>query len=243
VDSNMRKPSFSRLYQLAVLLAWIVAFWCLFQHMSGSPLLGKFLHPDYWWLVEVGTAILIVFVISLVYCDPHDRGRRGVGLVLQMGIMILPLLYLPMAFVAQIGPDAAKKRSFYMTQPGAILAAPVSKGSSEKLPENPSLLRLALDAEFYEGKNVTTMGRAYWDSELPQDSFFCYRLLMFCCAADARPIGVLVEYDKQKTFEKGSWVKVQGTVGFTTFRGRRLTKIRAEKVSPTEPPKVPYLFP
>jgi putative membrane protein len=100
-----------------------------------------------------------------------------------------------------------------------------------------------LEGEPYEGKKVTTTGMAYWDQQLPENSFFCYQLLMFCCAADAKPIGIVVEYDKPKTVEKGGWVKVEGTVGFTTFQGQRFTKITAETVSSTDTPKDPYLFP
>ncbi len=243
MDSRPVKLSCSRLYQLFVLPAWIGAFWYLLQHIGGSPLLGKFLRPDYWWLVNVGTAILILFVISLVYCDPSNRGRRGVGLLLQMGIMILPLLYLPTAAVSHLSPDAASKRSFYMAQPGTRLNGPFSVNPDLKPPENPSLFRLVVESEPYEGKKVTTMGMAYWDDQLPQNSFLCYRLAMYCCAADARPIGIVVKYDKPKAFKKGTWVKIEGIVGFTTLKGQRLTKLKAETVNPTAPPKDPYLLP
>ena len=73
---NREKPSFLRLYQLIVLMAWVVAFWFLLQHLAGRPIISKFLRPDYWWLVEVGTAILVFFVMALVYCDPAQGGRR-----------------------------------------------------------------------------------------------------------------------------------------------------------------------
>jgi putative membrane protein len=256
VDSDQNRPSFYRLLQLMVALAWIVAFWLLLLGPWGTPLLGKFLRPDYWWLVEIGTAILMSFVLSLVYCAPHNRGTRGLGLLLQMGIMILPLLYLPTAAVSKLSPEAVKKRSFYVAQSGPakddasrseMSGLVLKEGQGAKkglnLEENPSLLRLVFEPGPYEGKRVSTMGMVYWDDRLPENSFFCFQLLMFCCAADARPIGILVEYDKSNTLEKGSWVTVDGTVGFGTLGDRRLTKISAEQVKPTEPPKDPYLLP
>jgi putative membrane protein len=256
VAGDQNRVSFYRLLQLIVALAWIVAFWILLQGLWGTPLLGKFLRPDYWWLVEIGTAVLMFFVLSLVYCAPHNRGTRGLGLLLQMGIMILPLLYLPTAAVSKLSHEAVKKRSIYATQ-----SRPAKDGASRSelsglslnegrggekdfnLEENPSLLRLVFEPAPYEGRRVTTMGMVYWDDRLPENSFFCFQLLMFCCAADAKPIGVLVEYDKSNTLEKGSWVTVDGTVGFATLEDRRLTKISAEHVKPTEPPKDPYLLP
>jgi len=207
-------------------------------------------------LVQAGTAILIFFVISQVYCEPHNRGRRGLGLLLQIGIMILPLLYLPTAAVSNLSPEAAKKRSFLMAQPqkqkdktsrqpkSDSVSGDTSESESDyNLPENPSLLRLALDATPYTGRRVTTTGMVYVGDKLPENAFLCYRLLMFCCAADAKAVGVVVEYDKSRNLTKGDWVQVEGTVGFTTLGGQRLTRISAEKVTPTSPPKDPYLFP
>jgi len=238
-----------------VLLAWIVAFWFLLQHLGGSPILGKFLRPDYWWLVEVGTAILVFFVMAMVYNDPPHGGRRGIALLSQMGIMILPLLYLPTAAVSQLSPDAVKKRSFYLSQShqpfseaslqslSESSADGKDSGRLDEVPTNPSLLRLVFKPEPYQGRRVTIVGKTYTDDKLPPNSFLCYQLLMFCCAADARAIGVVVEYDKSETVKNGDWVKVEGSVGFTSLEGQRLTKITAESVEPTEAPKDPYLFP
>src|SRR5208283_5230857 len=157
VDGDRKRISFHRVLQSIVVLAWIVAFWFLFR-IEGGPLLGKFLRADYWWLAELGTTILVIFLLSLAYYPRHDCGRCGVGLVIRMGIMVLPLLYLPTAGVSQLSPDAAKKRSFYVAQYGHIkskTARPSTSRSStsvtDPLPtassdldirENLSLLRL-----------------------------------------------------------------------------------------------------
>gem|GEM_PF-2937790 len=258
MDSNRDKPSFFRLFQLIVVLAWILAFWVLLQ-IEGGPLLGKFLRPEYWWLVELGTAILLFFLMSLLYCTPHNRGRRGVGLVMQMRIMILPLLYLPTAVVSQLSPEAAKKRSFHVAQYGHIkskvsrhLVSGSTTGGNEAFPgasgdlhlhENPSLLRLVIEPKPYEGRRVSTIGMVYRDDKSPENTFFCYQLSMFCCAADAKPIGVLVEYDKSDALKRGGWVKLEGIVGFTDIADDHLPMIIAQKVEPMRPPKDQYLTP
>ena len=143
-----------------------------------------------------------------------------------------------MAQTGQIKNDTSRKGTFEsITIDGKMVE------SEPELPENPSLLRLVLDSKPYQGRRVTTMGMAYWDEKVPGHTFFCYRLTMYCCAADARPVGVLVEYDKPKTLKKGDWVRVEGTVGFGTFKDQRVTKITADKVTPTAPPADPYLLP
>lgn len=258
MDGDRNRISFHRVLQSIVVLAWIVAFWFLFR-IEGGPLLGKFLRADYWWLAELGTTILLIFLLSLAYHPGHDYGRRGVGLVIRMGIMVLPLLYLPTAVVSQLSPDAAKKRSFYVAQYGHIkskTARPSTSRSStsgnDPLPsassdldtrENLSLLRLIFEPKPYEGRRVTTIGIVYRDDKLPENSFFCYQLSMYCCAADAKPIGVLVEYDKSKTLNRGDWVKVEGTAGFTDIEDDHLPMIVAQKVEPIRPPKDQYLTP
>ncbi len=66
---------------------------------------------------------------------------------------------------------------------------------------------------------------------------------MYCCAADAAPLGVLVEYDANRDLTSGQWVKVEGKVKITREGDRRKTKIVAEKVESIDPPKDQYLYP
>lgn len=252
---NRERASFFRLFQLIVVLAWILAFWFLCASIGGAPVLGKFLRPDYWWIVEMGTAILVLFLISLVWCDPHNRGRRGIGLFLQMGIMIVPLLYLPTAVGSDLSHEAAKKRSVSMVGsdlagknaasrriPGSTETAPDSSRKNADLSSNPSLIDLIREAARYEGKRVTVLGKVWLDNRLPDSTFFAYRLLMVCCAADASPVGVMVHYDNLEAVKNGDWVKVGGTVGLTTFQGHRAVKLSAETVEPAKTPKDPYVW-
>jgi putative membrane protein len=116
------------------------------------------------------------------------------------------------------------------------------------------MLDLASEPDKYVGKKVAAVGRVYRDDKMPENSFFCYRLLMFCCAADAVPVGVLIEYDKAKTLKKGAWVRVEGILKSTDIKDPRLAKVMdldddrlakivAEKVEPTTAPKQTFLYP
>jgi uncharacterized repeat protein (TIGR03943 family) len=238
---------------LTVIVAWIAGFCLLCASIGSAPLLDKFLRPDYAWIVHVGVGILVLFVVALVYCEPHNRGRRGIGLLLQMTIMVLPLLYLPTAISSELSPEAARKRSVSVARSDAGMGnrsvgkeftiGAKKNTANAKLPEDPSLIQLILEGKHYSGKRVTTVGKVCLDDRLPAQAFFCYRLLMICCAADARPVGILVYRDKADTLENGAWVKVTGTVGLSKFEDHDVVKIAAEHIEPTAPPKVPYLFP
>ncbi|MFH0959774.1 MAG: TIGR03943 family protein [Pseudomonadota bacterium] len=255
MDGNLKSSSMSRFMLLIVLIAWIAAFWILIQRIEGTPLISKLLRQDYWWLVDVGTGILLLFLLSLVYLDPHCAGPHGIRLTLQVGIMILPLLYVPTAVTSRLSPDALNKRlslaqqNFRMAQPGVFSVSGAGYSNSDpknrdlSLPDDPSVLRLALWPEPYDGKLIKTLGMVYKNDNLPPNSFYCCQLVMYCCAADASPLGVLVEYDGVNDLTNGQWVKVEGKVKISRGGDRQKTEIVAEKVEPIEPPKDQYLYP
>lgn len=72
--------------------------------------------------------------------------------------------------------------------------------------------------------------------------FSLVRLLMMCCAADARPVGIWVDPPAGGPWEDMEWVRVTGRPEFPLLHGRRLPLLRAESISPCPPPKEWFLF-
>lgn len=68
------------------------------------------------------------------------------------------------------------------------------------------------------------------------------RMFMSCCAADARPTGLLIETTAPTNGMEMAWVKVIGVATFTMEGGRNLPVIRAESVSVIEAPQEPFLY-
>ena len=68
-------------------------------------------------------------------------------------------------------------------------------------------------------------------------------MFMVCCAADARPVAVNVE-PRSRPEDRGemSWTKVVGTVTFPMENGRRVPLVRADKVTPCDPPSEAMLY-
>ena len=247
------------LLQATVVIGWMAAFGWLARGSGDGPLLGRFIRSDYWWLVYTGIGILIALGVSLVVRPPRHIGQGSLRSLLQIGILLLPLLFLPLAVTSELSTDAAEKRSLYT--PRVAVSRPQSSSpaklepkryasnenakparNSAKTPE-PTMLDLISDPEDFEGSNTTLVGIVHRDKRLPANSFFCYRLVMVCCAADATPAGVIVEWPESSKLKKGTWVTVRGKVTSTTFEGGDYPAISAESVEKTIPPKNPFLIP
>lgn len=245
--------------QAIVVIAWMAAFGWVARGTGDDALLARFIRSDYWWLVYTGIGILIALAASLMVRPPRQRGANGLRSVLQIGILLLPLLYLPLAITSELSTDAAEKRSLYtpravvsrpqnpkpaklqQTQKIAAVAAkpapvPVKRGE-------PTMLDLVTDPEDFEGSEVTLLGIVHRDKRLAANSFFCYRLVMVCCAADATPAGVVVKWPSSAKLKTGAWVKVHGKVTFTTFEGGDYPAISAVSVEKTRPPKNQFIIP
>lgn len=115
----------------------------------------------------------------------------------------------------------------------------MSQGKSHEA----NLWNLISNPKKFEGSSAVVTGIVYQGKRLSSDSFFCYRLMMICCAADATPVGVIVKWREAAKLKKGSWVQVHGKAGFTTFEGEQYPAIVATKVDKTSPPKNKFLVP
>jgi len=96
----------------------------------------------------------------------------------------------------------------------------------------------------FENKVVEVTGQIMpaTSSNPKGDRFKVVRMLMVCCAADARPVAALVESPTKPEIAEMSWVKIVGTATFTIESGRTLTVIKATSVSTTEPPDASMLY-
>ncbi|MEG3641003.1 TIGR03943 family putative permease subunit [Magnetococcus sp. PR-3] len=70
-----------------------------------------------------------------------------------------------------------------------------------------------------------------------------YRYAIACCAADASPIGLLLEdpQDMLKGLVKDAWLEMEGTTS-NTIEGEEILGLTVTSVKPTSAPKQPYLF-
>lgn len=103
----------------------------------------------------------------------------------------------------------------------------------------------------FEGRTVELIGQYLPDTRRGNtgDRFNLVRMYMVCCAADARPIAVAVEPPKNGSASTASdkpadmaWVKIVGKVSFPVENGARTSVVRAEKITPSDPPAEVMLY-
>ena len=71
-----------------------------------------------------------------------------------------------------------------------------------------------------------------------------FQFVITCCAADAQPIWVLVNYSQSSTLANESWVRVEGKLVFEQFKKNRVPVIEASALHriPTPPVEERYLY-
>ncbi len=93
----------------------------------------------------------------------------------------------------------------------------------------------------FTGKTIEVVGQ-YLPGSKPNE-FKIVRMLIVCCAADARPIAVPVQAEKTVSAADMSWVKVIGIAEFQESGGGKAKVIfKAAEIEPTDPPQDAMLY-
>lgn len=99
---------------------------------------------------------------------------------------------------------------------------------------NPDLTR-------YIDKEVKVSGFVF-NQEGKDNEFFVSRFLITCCAVDARPLGLLVNYDWQNEFRENEWVEVEGKFALVNRDGTDTLIIEPSSILRISEPTDPYVF-
>lgn len=98
--------------------------------------------------------------------------------------------------------------------------------------------------EDFEGKQVELIGQfvPLTTGNPKGNRFQVIRLFMTCCAADAKPVGATVQYDKPLKVSEMGWVKITGVPTFPMEGGRRTAVLVASKVEECPAPAEPFVY-
>ena len=96
----------------------------------------------------------------------------------------------------------------------------------------------------FEGKQVEMIGQyvPLATGNPKGDRFQLVRLFITCCAADAKPVGVTVQFPRPLKLQEMAWVKVTGTPVFPVEGGRRTPVLEATKVDQCAAPEEPFVY-
>lgn len=96
----------------------------------------------------------------------------------------------------------------------------------------------------YDGVKITIKGFVYKDPQtMGRGQFVPARMLMYCCAADVCPCGLLCSYDKADTLQDNSWVTVTGVIHIGQYQGKASPVISVTSVSAAQAPQDEYVYP
>jgi uncharacterized repeat protein (TIGR03943 family) len=103
--------------------------------------------------------------------------------------------------------------------------------------------RLSQDPAAFADQEAKVIGFVYRDERFGDDRFMVSRFVISCCAADAAPLGLVVHWPKTTSLTSDQWVEVSGRFQPGEFDGEQMPILMAGKVTPTDVPQQPYLYP
>lgn len=216
-----------------------------------------YINERFYWLIVLAVVGFVLVGLSYHYRPGHphyhehtpdDDHQHGsvtwfglslLALPIALGLLIPPR---PLGAAAMANRDVSMDSLTSAAAPegGNILAKPQGdKNVLDWLVE----FRAAQDPAGLTGEKVEVVGFVYRDDRFDSEQFMVSRFVLSCCAADASPLGLVVQWPESRSFADDEWVAVKGQLEITQFAGEEMPIIIADSVSPTEIPNQPYLYP
>ncbi|MEO1287076.1 MAG: TIGR03943 family protein [Chloroflexota bacterium] len=233
---------------------WVKAFILLgmgiyFVILIANGNLSNYINVRFAWLSYLAAVILIALgawqLISLVRGQGHSIHGSGHLPISWSGILVvgLPLIFATIFPSQPLGADAIS---------GTVSLQAIGGVSTEARLNIPPVERNVLDwlREFdrvdnyaeLDGLPVDIVAFVYREPELPETQFMAARFTLSCCVADALAVGMPVEFDEASAWDDGAWVRIQGTLTVSEFRGEPTPVIVPDTIDPTDTPDNPYLY-
>ena len=205
-----------------------------------------FIQPKFSWLLVLGAVILLLYLHSCLFW-PSSRNdiRAGIAGLARTGILILPLIFIFATYGQGLGTHALTNKSVQGADAIEISGLFPKDTKSEIKPGEPiSLLTLVRNMEALKGQRVIIEGMIYQDPVIPPGGFLLFRFGIFCCAADAIPIWVIIQGDQPLSLPNDSWVRVEGLLHVKPYLQKNYPVIKVDKIKeiPTPAPGWQYLF-
>lgn len=191
----------------------------------------------------------------------HQHGDEKTGLLIFKTIVLLmPLAVVLLGhdnhytmstitnrgIVQDISKIPAARSSAPVAAPAATTNAPATSSASMPIQVVDLLYAVQMPTyrEDFEGKQVELIGQfvPLTVGNPKGNRFQAIRLFMTCCAADAKPVGVTVQYDKPLNLSEMGWIKITGVPTFPMEGGRRTAVLVASKVEECPAPSEPFVY-
>jgi uncharacterized repeat protein (TIGR03943 family) len=223
------------------------------------------IHENYLWLATLSGCLLLalggiqlirILAGSSISSQSHQSllpPRMGAGILLVAALLGFIVVPRPLSSQTALNRGVEQNLSLARESPEAFQPRvdPGSRGLIDWI----RTLDVYPDPANYIGQEVNVDGFVIPHDDLmaadPEGSgedvssegvFWLARFLISCCAADAYPVGLPVIWPEATSLEADRWLAVSGTMILDERAGSRRLAIRAESVTPIDPPINPYAY-
>jgi uncharacterized repeat protein (TIGR03943 family) len=227
----------------------------LYNKISNGTLFF-YIHYRFAWLTLLAAILFLVLAAAVMY-DATERADAGEGEIcgeeghthgVSRAALILLALPVVLGLVVPARPLGAEAVSQRQANIAAVAPAQLG-GRIQRVEDDDSILgwlrrfSQTADPAAFAGQEADLLGFVFRDERFDPEQFMVARFAIYCCVADAVPVGIVVQWPEATTLNPDTWVRVQGRFEVGEFDGETIPILAAETVAPTQPPNQPYVYP
>lgn len=212
-----------------LLVSWLATLcWLL---TTGND--QAFLHPRFRPFLLTAAVLLAAFAGAVLRAPRRPQSGWAAAAVRVQALMVLTPLILLYTVANQGMGTHALARKYTGTEQESLERLLKSDKDHSKASDPESemtLLDIARRMKLMNGRRVITEGLVYRPAIMPPNYLTLFRFAIFCCAADALPVWVFVEWEGVEAFSDEDWIQVTGTVTIVNFNGMDVPVIKADSM-------------
>jgi uncharacterized repeat protein (TIGR03943 family) len=236
-----------RLFRRVVLLIWVWILFGLLAPRNGQPAYFAILKPSLWWLITSGAVITaLFFIVTFIKKNTsQEHITTKFGITIKALLLALPAIFIISFSSTEYGSDVVANRFALQNTLRNSPQYPSFQQDSLRLDSVYSfdLVELYYKPEAISGKRAKTIGMIYRSDDLPEGYDYCFRYVMTCCAADARPVGVFIKQQDSLSIEEKAWYEIEGTVTTDSLDGFIVVKLEDSIIREIPKPENTWLYP
>ncbi|MBR8831065.1 MAG: hypothetical protein N5P05_003770 [Chroococcopsis gigantea SAG 12.99] len=247
-------------------IAALIGWGALLLKYSVNGQLKLLIHPNYFLLVTVTGAVLVVLGIFQIWIFLKEIKKKTapqslehISLLppaLSSGLLVLAalsgIIFTPAPLTAQMALQRGVSESLPPTRVQAQSFAATVKPEDKSLIEWVRTLNAYPEPDAYTGQKAKVTGFVVHLPGLPNNYVLLSRFILTCCAVDAYPVGLPVKLPgSRQSYPPDSWLEIDGEMITQTLPvepqqmsqsapNRRQLVIKAENVKPIPTPSDPY---
>ncbi len=227
----------------------LLGFGAMIIFLFARDRLVFFVYPKYDILILAGGVLLAILGVYNLFrkrqlCCHHEP---FISIKFSATLMLIPILIGLLMTPKPLSVQTAISRG--VSTDLAVLEGGPQKFSYQSKPEDRSLadwirmFNYDPEPDKYKGDKIKVTGFVLKDAKLPENYFMITQFIIACCAADARPIGLPVQYELGKfDLAEDTWLELEGEIVEGKIGDQRRAVIKLNKYKKIETPENPYAY-